>query len=198
MQFTPSLVLAFLAAMLVGCASTEVATSGKATAAPLCRPDGAKVSVLALWTPKWRPDQKEPELREAAALQGLTDFFASASCVGSAGVRRLDAVEAKERLSDEQLLQIASTVKPTPDRVVLVEVHELGPKLVIGIPAVVEGGTEVVLGIRVMDVPAAQPLADLTTHWQNGGKFVVKGVQSLPEDMKSALHAALMPKDMSQ
>jgi hypothetical protein len=196
MQISPSLVLACLVAALAGCASTKVETSGKAMTAPLCRLDGERITVLALWSPKWRSDQKEPELREAAARQGLEDFFATAACVRSVEVRRLATPDSNSHLSDEQLLEIASATNPTPDRVVLIAVRELGPKLLIGIPVLVEGGTEVVLDIQVVDSHAAQPLADLKTHWQNGGKFVIKGVKSLPQDMKSALHAALMPEGM--
>jgi hypothetical protein len=198
MQIAPSLVLACLVAALAGCASTKVETSGEVTTAPFCQLDGDKIAVLALWSPKWRPDQKEPALREAAALHGLEDFLATTRCVSSSEVRRFNAPEANDRPSDEQLMNIALASKPTPDRVVFVTVRELGPKLLIGIPAIVEGGTEVVLEIRVIDSRTARPLADLKTHWQNGGKFVIKGVKSLPQDMKSALYAALMSKGAPQ
>jgi hypothetical protein len=194
MRTASSLVLACLIAAITGCASTRVETSGKAMTAPLCRPHGEKIVVLALWATKWRHDQKEPQLREAVALQGLEDFFATVGCVETSEIRRLPTPDESNSPSDEQLREIASTAKPIPDRVVLVTVRELGPKLLIGIPNIIEGGTEVVLEIRVIDSDAAQPLADFKTHWKNGGRFVVKGVKSLPQDMKSALHTALMPQ----
>jgi hypothetical protein len=31
--------------------------------------------------PHWRPDQKEPPLREAAAQRGIEDFFAGLACM---------------------------------------------------------------------------------------------------------------------
>jgi hypothetical protein len=198
MRYAPSLVFACLIALLAGCAATKVEDSGEAMAAPLCRLEGEKISVLALWSPKWRRDQKEPELREAAALQGLQEFLSTTTCIGSAEVRQLNASQASDRLSDEQLMKIASAASPIPDRVLLIVVHELGPKLVVGIPNLVEGGTEVVLDIRVIDAHTARPLADLKTHWQNGGKFVITGVKSLPRDMRSALNAALMLEGVAQ
>jgi hypothetical protein len=70
--------------------------------------------------------------------------------------------------------------------------------LLIGIPVIVEGGTEAVLEIRVLDTQSSKSIANLRTHWQNGGTFVIKGVKSLPQDMKSALQAALMPNSSSQ
>jgi len=59
--------------------------------------------------------------------------------------------------------------------------------------ALVEGGTEVVLELKVLDVHTGEPMANLHTHWQNGGAFVIKGVKTLEQDMSAALQAALAP-----
>jgi len=82
---------------------------------------------------------------------------------------------------------------PAPDRVLLIVIRELGPKLIIGIPMLVEGGTEAVLEVRVHDVRTSEVMAAIRTHWQNGGTFVIKGVKTLDQDMSAALRAALMP-----
>lgn len=76
-------------------------------------------------------------------------------------------------------------------RVLVIVVRELGPVLRLGIPSLVEGGTEGVLQLRVLDVRAAKPMVDVRTHWQNGGMFVIKGVGSLEQDMSAALAAVL-------
>jgi hypothetical protein len=142
-------------------------------------------SALVYWAPQWRPDQKEPALREAAAQRGIERFFGDLSCIS--GIRK----HSGEVPSDAELLRLAGS--PAPDRVVLIVVRELGPKLVIGIPAIVEGGTEVLIDVRVLDVRGARSLAEVRTHWQDGGTFVIKGVESLDQDMRAALAAALMP-----
>jgi hypothetical protein len=98
--------------------------------------------------------------------------------------------------SDAELLRLAGA--SVPDRIVFIVVRELGPKLVIGIPAIVEGGTEVLIDVRVLDVRGARSLAEVRTHWQNGGTFVIKGVKSLDQDVGSALAAALMPAAVGQ
>jgi hypothetical protein len=72
-------------------------------------------------------------------------------------------------------------------------VRELGPVLRIGLPVLVEGGTEVLLEVRLLDVRTAASMANVRTHWQNGGTFVLKGVKSLEQDMSAALGAVLMP-----
>jgi hypothetical protein len=183
-----------LCAALMGCANTKVESTGTSMEAPLCRAGGEHLSVVSFWQPQWRPDQKEPALREAAAIRGMEDFFAATGCIDQFDIRRLSGPDAQARPSNVDLVQWALNVKPNVDRVVFITVHELGPKLLVGLPVLVEGGTEVVLDIRALDARTSRPLADLNTHWQNGGTFVIKGVKTLPSDMKSALKAALMPE----
>lgn len=181
-----------ICAALFGCASTKVETSGAGLKEPLCQPGAGRLSVLVYWEPQWRPDQKEPALREAAALRGIQDFFASANCVASADIRRLPAEESTNALSDEQLLRMASAAMTAADRVLLIVVRELGPKLLVGIPVLVEGGTEVVVDVRVLNVRTSESMANVRTHWQNGGTFVIKGVKTLDQDMSAALRVTLM------
>ena len=185
-------------AALFGCASTKVEISGSAPKEPLCKAGAEKLSALVYWGPQWRPDQKEPSLREAAALRGIQDFFANSRCVANADIRRLPSEAAATVPSDEQLLRLAAAASPAADRVVLIVVRELGPKLLIGIPVLVEGGTEVVIDVRVLDLHTSESLADVRTHWKNGGTFVVKGVKTLDQDMSAALRATLISGAASQ
>jgi len=159
---------------------------------PVCKPGARKISALVYWGPQWRPDQKEPERREAAALRGIESFLAGSECLAKVDVRRLPG-EITDVPSDEVLLKQASTAVPRADKVLVIVVRELGPILRIGIPSIVEGGTEVVLELRLLDVPTSHEQANVRTHWSNGGTFVVKGVGSLDRDMSEALAAALTP-----
>lgn len=154
--------------------------------------------MLVYWRPQWRPDQKAPPLREAAALRGIEDFFASSRCVATVDIRRLPGELSVDVPSDEQLLRLSAATAPSPDRVLLIVVRELGPKLVIGIPVLIEGGTEVVIDVRVLNVHTSKSMANVRTHWQNGGTFVIKGVKTLDQDMSAALRNTLMPAAASQ
>lgn len=180
-----------LGAALWGCAATQVQTTGSPPQEALCPPGGPTVPTQVYWMPQWRPDQKEAQRREAAALQGMQDYFASTACMAGAQIRRLTGPA--EAPSDAQLLRLAAASSPAPERVLLIVVRELGPKLVIGIPALVHGSTEAVLEVRVLDVPRATSLANARVHWENGGTFVIKGVQTLPQDLRAALHSVLTP-----
>lgn len=128
-------------------------------------------------------------MREAAALRGIEDFFGRSGCIASPDIRRLPGEHVAEVPVDSELVASASRI--AADRVLVIVVRELGPVLRRGIPSLVEGGTEVVLQVRVLDVRAAKPTADVRTHWQNGGMFVIKGVGSLEQDMSAALAAVL-------
>jgi hypothetical protein len=177
-------------AFVLGCASTKVETTGWQLKEPLCRAGKPAVSTLVYWGLQWRPDQKKPQLREAAALRGIQDFLNRAGCIAVTGIQRLSWAEHPP--SNEELLHLASKSTPAPERVLFIVVRELGPRLVIGIPAILEGGTEVLIDVRVLDPQTSEALASTRTLWRNGGKFVIKGVKTLDQDMSSALSSVLM------
>jgi hypothetical protein len=179
--------LALAASVLSACASTTIETTGTALDAPFCRVGAPATPTVVTWGAKWRPDQKEPERREAAAARGLDAFLAETRCIEVEGVERFRGPPPP----DDELLRTAAAAHPSAARAVLVVVRELGPWLLIGLPVPVRGGTEVVVEVRVLDVPRKRKLADARTHWRNGGAFVVKGVASLERDLGAALRAAL-------
>lgn len=187
---TRTTLLTTLLLLLSGCAATTVQHSGSTLAQPLCRADGPPLPVALYWLPQWRPDQKEPATREALAQRGITLFFSQQRCLSLVALQRLPSTAGTP--SDQALLHRAATAQPSAQRVILLVVRELGPTLALGLPVPVRGGTEVVIETRVLDPATAQPLASTRTEWRNGGPFVVKGVWSLEQDMRSALHSALM------
>jgi hypothetical protein len=198
MRTFTKLALAILCVAPLGCASTNVETSGFRMGAPLCTPAHERLSAFVYWLPKWRSDQKEPARREAFAARGIQEFFGSARCVTQLEIRRLPDEASGEIPSDEELLGLAASAMPAADRVFLIVVRELGPKMFIGIPVIVRGSTEVVVEIRVLDARHSRSMANMKTHWENGGRFIIKGVKTLDTDMSAALSAALMPDASSQ
>ncbi len=174
---------------LSGCASTTIDVTGQTLKAPLCgsASASASTSVAVLWGPSWRPDQKEPPLREAAALRGIQQFFATQRCLKDVAIQRIAIPAQAERLSDAALLDMAKALTPHADKVILIVVRELGPKLRIGLPTLVEGGTEVLVDVRMVDAQRQAREAMVQTHWQMGGPFYVKGVKTLDQDMQAAL-----------
>lgn len=79
----PTAALASLAvlSLLAGCASTRVEVTGSPLKEPVCRVGTAALATAVYWRPQWRTDQKEPALREAAALRGIEDFLGRTGCL---------------------------------------------------------------------------------------------------------------------
>ncbi|HQR72831.1 MAG TPA: hypothetical protein PLE54_19705, partial [Burkholderiaceae bacterium] len=175
--------------LVAGCASTQVETTGQKPLQPLCN---VSARALVLWGPHWRADQKDAGDRVAAADRGVNDFFNRGACFGVVEIRRLAGGNAAVLPSASELAAVGLVHGPRPDVVVAVTVLELGPVVrLLGSPALVEGGTEVVLDIRAVSVASQKPLGDFRIHWQQGGAWVLKGVGSLAQDMTAALDAAL-------
>jgi hypothetical protein len=151
--------------VLAGCATTQVDISGTGAGQPLC-PAG-RPSTLVLWSTQWRADQKDIPERETAAWQGIQQFFIRSSC--------------KTEIRNSAAIPSDATAF---GKVVAITVRELGPIVRIGLPGLIEGGTEVVLDIKITNPPA-----DFHTHWKHGGAFVIKGVKTLEQDMVEALAA---------
>jgi hypothetical protein len=185
---TRSLACAALsAALLTACASTQVELS-PTPQAPVCDPTS---SALVLWSPQWRPNQKDVPGREAAAAEGLSRFLTESGCFARSTLRRLPRLEAAT--------VEAERAKPGAafEALLTVEVRELGPVLrLFSSAALIEGGTEVVLQISARPLhPAASAAAarEFQVHWRHGGPGVIQGVASLPDDMNAALRSGLQP-----
>ena len=114
------------------------------------------------------------------------------ACLSVVAVSRLTPEQATA--PNEELVRLASTLNPKPERVLLVVVRELGPRLVIGILVIVEGGTEAHIDVSVLDATTSMSMAATQTLRRNGGTFVIKGVKTLDQDMSAALQSTLMPE----
>lgn len=170
---------------LAGCASTTVVVEPPAPR-PICTDSG---KALVLWTSTWRPDQKDIAAREEAAAAGLSAFLTSSGCFAHWEIRRVPA------LPPPAATEAADPGPASATRLVGIEVRELGPVVkLLGSAAMIEGGTEVVLRIVDYAPPSGAGHQELTVHWRNGGPGVVKGVASLPDDMREALAAGLQPR----
>jgi hypothetical protein len=169
---------------LYGCASTAV-TLTPSPQAPLCE---STTTALVLWTPEWRPDQKDVNEREVAAATGLNNFFAQSGCFADFEIRRIPRYDAKD------VSTLVSSTSGRFSRAILIVISELGPVVkLLSSPALIEGGTEVDLHVTAYSLPATASPREFSVHWRHGGPGVVKGVDSLPVDMQAALKAGLQP-----
>ena len=170
---------------LGACASTTTVQVVPSPQPSVCQ---STANALILWAPQWRPDQKDVPEREAAAADGIAQFFAKSGCFASTTVQRLAQPPAPA---------VAATLEQARsryDRVVVVTVRELGPIVKIGSSAaLVEGGTEVVLELAEYRLPALSAQRSFSVNWRDGGPGVIKGVASLRQDIQAALAAGMQP-----
>ena len=187
---TATLIL-FSILFLSGCSSIKVDTSESNMIAPICLPGSKKINITILWGTLWRSDQKEPRLRESMAKQGIEQFINESDCVNAVSIHQ---IELEQRVpSNTEILKLVT--EDNIDQVLFIVVRELGPTLVIGFPSIVEGHTEAILEVKVIDSHTNSVINDSKVHWRHGGKFVIKGTGSLTKDMSSALQSILTKSD---
>lgn len=175
-----------LAVIALGaCAATTTVQLAPSPQPPVCQ---STANALVLWAPKWRADQKDIAQREAAAAQGIAQFFAKSGCFASATV---------QRVAEPSAAAVAAALEQARaryDGAVVVTVRELGPIVKIGSSAaLVEGGTEVVLELAEYKQPVLSARRSFSVTWRDGGPGVIKGVASLPQDIQAALAAGMQP-----
>jgi hypothetical protein len=187
--------LAFAAAVLCGCASTQFRSAGQMPEEPLCQRPTENISALILWGAQWRPDQKEPALREAAAKRGIETFFASSSCFVNARVLQTINDRPALETAPQDLRALAAREQPQASRALFITVRELGPVLkVFSSLALLEGGSEVVFDVRSLDIATGRSTSDFQANWNRGGPWVITGTGALDADMRAALAATLRPR----
>lgn len=182
-----------MVSLIAGCASTSIKADGSRLKEPLCAATGGPDTVSVIWGPKWRLDQKEPPLREAAALKGIEMFLDAQPCQKHSKIHQISIPDNYYSITDAEIISLSTNLHDEADKIVFLVVRELGPKLIIGIPNLIEGGTEVVVESRVVDRRAGVTISNIKTHWQKGGPFYIKGVKSLDKDMRTALGVAFEP-----
>jgi len=181
LYFLPIIIFAASACFLMAGCSATVATLNPSPQKPVCERTS---SALVLWDTQWRQDQKDIAEREFAAETGLRQFLVHSGCFAHSELRRMNINDLGPlKGSDDRF-----------DKVIVISVREIGPIVMLfSAEGMIEGGTEVVLNITEYAPPELNPKRQFTVNWFNGGGFVIKGVESLPNDMQEALRAGMKP-----
>jgi len=197
-QIVGIIITAITGLIICGCAATKIVTHAIVRKPPLCQMQSAPESALVLWGPAWRENQKEIALREDIASRAINQFFTTSPCYSKVEVLKSVAGRSAIELSDAQALKFAVASNGGFDKVIILRVEELGPLVLIHpSPILWEGGTEVVLRIRVLNTKTSSVEADVTSHWKNGGAFVLKGTKTLERDMEAALTSVFIESSRS-
>jgi len=177
---------------LFGCAATQFTTHATGLKAPLCRTQAGQTA-LVLWGTAWRDNQKEAQAREEMASRAISRFFSASSCYAKVAVLRSAAGRDAMTLSDAEALKFAATLPEGHGKVVLLRVEELGPFISLYLsPVLWEGGTEVLLRVRVLDAGSGSLETDLDARWKYGGAFYLRGARALEQDLQTALGSVFL------
>jgi hypothetical protein len=190
-EIAESLAVTLAIFTLGACATTHVTTHVVGNRPPLCQAQTTSQTALILWGTAWRENQKEAVRREEMASRAIAQYFNASSCFSKVEVLKSAAGREAVGLSDAEILKFAMSTGNQYGKVILVRVEELGPLVIIHpSPILWEGGTEVVLRLRVLNVNTSALETDITIHWKDGGAFVLKGNKTLEQDLQAALASA--------
>jgi hypothetical protein len=80
------------------------------------------------------------------------------------------------------------------DTIVVIELREFGPQLILSIPVLWSSKTDVDFTMSVLDMPSAKTLMVVSHHRKEGGPFAVRTVQMVGKELEAALRSLLYAK----
>src|SRR6185295_19513159 len=120
--------------------------------------------------------------------RAIAKFFNSNPCFSHAQILESSREMPALMLTDADALKLATNLQIPVQKVIFVRVEELGPLLMIYLsPILWEGGSEVILRVRVLNVEASRLESDISIHRKDTGPFVLRGTGALEKDLDAAL-----------
>ena len=175
------LVVAF--AMAAACQSTKVDDDAGSGRLPLCRDASDDLGTVIVYPrTSWRPDQKEPQVRAAIAMRAIETAFSGLPCGQVATIYPMDEPRDWHEAEIRRLSREAGA-----QTLILLQVRELGPHVVISLPELWSGSTEVRVHVRAIDLREGRPLLDIERRRTVGGAYVIKSADDLEPEMVAVL-----------
>jgi hypothetical protein len=180
------LVLAGMAALLLGCSSTQLTHHSRGIDPPFCKNGLHGSRAVVYWDTAWRPNQKEIELREKILAEGISSFFGKAQCIKTIKISRRIGNKPVSMCSEVEIAADARTLDA--DKAIVIRIEELGPNLMLYLsPILWETKNEVLMRTKVLDSQKETIETDTTSHWYRGGPFMLLGTDSLHKDLDGTL-----------
>lgn len=167
------------------CASAPPNAESFAMQTPLCAPGVSLGKVVIAPLTRWRPDQKEPAIREAIALKAIEAVAPAIACAASARVLPPGPDAASASALAAAKAEGASTA-------LLIRIDELGPIAILSFPAVWSTWSDVKFTLDAVDAASGQTLRSIPHRRQKGGAFEVRGLDPLQGEMEQALRDVIL------
>ncbi len=184
MRFRQPAAVLFLLTV-AGCASAPPDAESFPAQAPLCAPGVALGKVAIVPLTRWRPDQKEPEVREAIAQKAVANLASEISCASSVNVLSI----AVDSMSADMLGKARADGAKTA---LLIRIEELGPIAVLSFPALWSTWSDVKFTLDAIDVQTGASLRSIPHRRQKGGAFEARGLEPLQDEMEAALRDVIL------
>ena len=140
--------------------------------APLCAPGVQLGNVVVAPLTRWRPDQKEPEVREAIAQRASRRCCQTMPCASSVKVLSRGARTPGWRSARGGEGGRRQDSAPHP-------VEELGPITILSFPALWSTWSDVKFTLEAVDAADGRALRSIPHHRQKGGAFEARGLEPL-------------------
>lgn len=172
-----------LVLFLSGCATVQVQREVFQGEAPLFQPARTLGVIEVCPETRWRPDQKEPKLREGIARAAIEAVFRSIPTGRVNAIRPFAPSSSREeRFETERAAGI--------DTMVFITVEELGPKLYLSIPALWSTYSDIQFQLWAVRT-TGETVLDVKHHRTVGGPFQLRGLGPLQGEMETALRDVL-------
>jgi len=178
-------VAVLLLVLAAGCASAPPGAETVPVQAPLCAPGVSLGKVVIAPLTRWRPDQKEPEVREAIAQKAIEAVAPAISCATSVKVLGITA----DGKSAEALAAAGAEQAKTA---LLIHIDELGPITILSFPALWSTWSDVKFTLDAVDVQTGANLRSIPHRRQKGGAFEARGLDPLQGEMEAALKDVIL------
>lgn len=155
--------------------------------AEVCAPGVSLGKTVIAPLTRWRPDQKEPAVREAIATKAIAAVAPAISCASSTRVAPITADSTAASVAAAQAAQAESA-----STLLVVRIDELGPITILSFPALWSTWSDVKFTLDVVDVVTGKVLRSIPHHRQKGGAFDVRGLDPLQGEMEAALKDVIL------
>lgn len=179
----------YATALLLGstaaCASAPPGAESFPVQAPLCAPGVSLGKVVIAPLTRWRPDQKEPQVREAIARKAMDAVAPAITCASSSKVLDIAADVGSSAALAAAKAEGANTV-------LLIHIDELGPIAILSFPALWSTWSDVKFTLDAVDVQTGANLRSIPHRRQKGGAFEARGLDPLQGEMEAALKDVIL------
>lgn len=167
------------------CASAPPGAETVLAQAPLCAPGVSLGKVVIAPLTRWRPDQKEPAVREAIAQKAIAAAAPAIICAASTKVLPIAADATSAGALATAKAEGATTA-------LLIRIDELGPIAILSFPALWSTWSDVKFTLDAVDAQTGAISRSIPHRRQKGGAFEVRGLDPLQAEMELALKDVIL------